>query len=347
MIGRDLETDIQDTFSQDEREVCFVKISGGLGNQILTYLWACLISANTSKKIIIDDTANDVIFHTSVEKQEKMTQFIYDNVSKEEIQAAVQSQVSLSLMYYKRLELYEIFEGEFQLFSELFHQDIKERLLQKLRQFTAFDPLFVYLSGLNCEMAYYGEQNIYDQMQINAKNYFVLEPNLTNISRTTPPAWITAPMKNSYYSQFLLVNIRYWNTDNRKWAQTKFSFPPIEDKYNRDLAAQILNSNSVVIHIRRGNFIHLEAPAAEKAQRYFQTAIHAVSCLKEYPQQKYFVFSDEIAWCQAHEAELGLSLISDSVIYVNKNTGSEICSCCLWEKSLLCRREHLVCVDSF
>ena len=55
--------------------------------------------------------------------------------------------------------------------------------------------------------------------------------------------------------------------------------------------------------------------------RYFQTAIRAVSCLKEFPHKEYFVFSDETEWCQAHELELGLNLISNNVTYVDKNTG--------------------------
>lgn len=36
----------------------------------------------------------------------------------------------------------------------------------------------------------------------------------------------------------------------------------------------------------------------------------------------YFVFSDDSAWCQEHEEELGLTDVQGDVVYVTGNTGN-------------------------
>ncbi len=81
----------------------------------------------------------------------------------------------------------------------------------------------------------------------------------------------------------------------------EFHFPEITDEKNRQYADRILSSNSVAIHIRRGDYVDLGY--AFEADWYRQ-------CIKRFLEGApgkwdLFVFSDDISWCKEHACELG------------------------------------------
>lgn len=77
-------------------------------------------------------------------------------------------------------------------------------------------------------------------------------------------------------------------------------------------------SNSVCLHVRRGDYVTL--PSANKhhgvlSLDYYNQAIRYISNRQEKPN--FFVFSDDIDWCMAH-----LNLAEFKVRFVNHNSGS-------------------------
>lgn len=318
LIAEDLGVDIPNN-STDDREICFVNVSGGLGNQILAYLVACFVSENASKLIVIDDTQNHIIA-SNHEAGVKITRMA-SGLSQDNVMKAFPNHFAESAFLFERLELYENFPCEFRLFSELFSDSVRDILLKKLEQYACAAPLFSYLSTLNCKMTYYSDRYDYKRQLMNAKNHISIDRYYTDDARLSSSIWLTAPMKNSYYAQIYFTNFRLWDKANREWAKSKLKFPKFEDEYNQNIATQIMGCDSVVIHVRRRDLRSVNSNCNVQYTAYFKAAICAVKHLTEYSAKKYFVFSDDVEWCQAHEEEVGLDLISDDITYVDQNIG--------------------------
>lgn len=110
----------------------------------------------------------------------------------------------------------------------------------------------------------------------------------------------------------------YWQNPN--WFRSyqailkkELSFPPIVDERNRFYANQILNSASVALHIRRGDYAKL---GWDSPPQYYLERIKEV--LTSHHDASFFVFSDDIPWCRQHCDLLGLSL-PKKVTYVEGN----------------------------
>lgn len=85
---------------------------------------------------------------------------------------------------------------------------------------------------------------------------------------------------------------------------------------NEDYAKQINSSNSVSIHVRRGDYV--SNPSAAKfhgvlGKEYYQKAINRIKKLVK--QSQFFVFSDDLEWTRTN-----LNLPEDTV-YVEGNSG--------------------------
>lgn len=112
----------------------------------------------------------------------------------------------------------------------------------------------------------------------------------------------------------------YWI--NKHWFDTyqdgflkEFRFPELTDKKNRMYLDKITNTQSVSIHIRRGDYVALGWAYSERdckalAQRFVS---------EKTGKWNLFVFSDDIDWCKDHEALLGFSLF-DQIDYIEGNT---------------------------
>lgn len=77
----------------------------------------------------------------------------------------------------------------------------------------------------------------------------------------------------------------------------------------KDIKARITNTNSVSIHVRRGDYVSSEKTNTFHGtcgQNYYKRAIDIIK--KEEADPKFFVFSDDIDWCQNN-----LSLPDESI----------------------------------
>lgn len=95
----------------------------------------------------------------------------------------------------------------------------------------------------------------------------------------------------------------------------EFEFRTPCDEKNRELIEKIVSSNSVSIHVRRGDYLNdrwKNILGVIRGTFYYDNAVNLISEKVKNPQ--YFLFSDDIKW-----AKNNLKL--DNCIYVNHNIG--------------------------
>ena len=111
----------------------------------------------------------------------------------------------------------------------------------------------------------------------------------------------------------------YWQNENyfvdiADEIVDAFKFRSPLSAKNRVISEEIDRSNSVAIHVRRGDYLTNELLGGLCTLDYYVQAIHVIE--EQIPNATYFIFSNDIDWCKAH-----LNLPKASVI--NWNTGSE------------------------
>ncbi|MDI5895622.1 alpha-1,2-fucosyltransferase [Flavobacterium algoritolerans] len=114
----------------------------------------------------------------------------------------------------------------------------------------------------------------------------------------------------------------YWQSDNyfgdlealRKDFEFK-NIPQLDD----NISDSIQSSNSVSLHVRRGDYVG-NSVYAQQGQEYYVNAMTKLSELVENPV--FYVFSDNIKW--AEETLLSGYKSQFSIVFYNKENGSEI-----------------------
>ena len=129
---------------------------------------------------------------------------------------------------------------------------------------------------------------------------------------------------NEYFPQILdlhgdIYYHGYWI--NKKWFARfqeefikEFSFPEITDAANLEYKRLIETTDSVSIHIRRGDYVNLGwALDSGYYKKWIADFVKAFD-----GDWNGFIFSDDISWCKENEEELGLKQLAN-VIYVEGN----------------------------
>lgn len=122
---------------------------------------------------------------------------------------------------------------------------------------------------------------------------FVVEPSFRYWQRLSE-----AP-QNIYLSGYWQSE-RYFESHASRILQD-FQFSQPLDINNMELAAQIERAPSVSLHLRRGDYVSNRRAAATHgvcSVDYYERAMHYVSARVQ--GARFFVFSDDIAWAQAH-----------------------------------------------
>lgn len=93
-----------------------------------------------------------------------------------------------------------------------------------------------------------------------------------------------------------------------------FQFKIPRNWNNKVILKEMQNSNSVSIHIRRGDYLHSQFSDYNviKTMDYFNNAIAYIK--KSINNPVFFIFSDDIEWCKKH-------FIGKEYVYVIGNTG--------------------------
>lgn len=96
-----------------------------------------------------------------------------------------------------------------------------------------------------------------------------------------------------------------------------FRFPAIVDDRNRQLAQRIQQSESVALHVRRGDYLSSSVLGGVVGELYYQQAVLELLLLK--PEAKFFVFSDDADWCRKHIQ----SYLKSPCEFIDWNLGQE------------------------
>lgn len=200
-------------------------------------------------------------------------------------------------------ELGHIFHLEPNLLSQYFDSDIWNQLIEEKRNGGSIPQSFKNLGFdiiMITEFENYREHNPFDgQIYRIPGNTFV-------------PEIIKADNEFVYYHGYW--QHPDWFRSYQPLLKKELSFPPITDDRNRFYASRILNSKSVAVHIRRGDYA--EFGWASDADYYLQKI---KEILIHHPDAAFYVFSDDIPWCKQNRDALGLGL-SQNVTYVEGNT---------------------------
>ena len=100
-----------------------------------------------------------------------------------------------------------------------------------------------------------------------------------------------------------------WFAKYRDVFLEEFRFPEIEDERNREYYEIIVNSQSVSLHIRRGDYVDL---GWAYDTEYYGRLVHQF--VEKYGAKwQAFVFSDDITWCKENKEALGLNVFENAV----------------------------------
>lgn len=114
-----------------------------------------------------------------------------------------------------------------------------------------------------------------------------------------------------YYHGYWLH--RGWFDACKEVVKKELTFLPITDERNLEYQKQILNTKSVAVHIRRGDYVTI---GWNSSNDYYKDAI--LKIVSKEPQAVLFVFSDDIGWCKENAKQLGLNL-SEETVFVEGN----------------------------
>lgn len=114
----------------------------------------------------------------------------------------------------------------------------------------------------------------------------------------------------------------YWQSplyfdDIRSLVVEEFRFPKM-DEVNQNIANNMNSSNSVSLHVRRGDYINNPGWGGICTLDYYRKAIEIA--LGEIENPVFYIFSNDIEWCKEN---LSSFILDASVIYINHNKGNE------------------------
>lgn len=200
-------------------------------------------------------------------------------------------------------ELEKVFGLKLNLLSRSLDEDVWQELLANKRRGISIPQSFKDLGFpmmMITEFDNYKEHNPFDGEVYHIPGNVFL-PEITNINS-----------EYIYYHGYWLH--RGWFDACREVIKRELTFPEITDQRNRLYMDQILKTESVAVHVRRGDYVKIGWTSQNE---FYNKAIKDI--LVECPNAELFVFSDDIKWCRENEEALGFSK-AENVVYVEGNT---------------------------
>ena len=196
-------------------------------------------------------------------------------------------------------ELQRIFGLELPLLSQRFTPDVWQYMV-KMRQQGVDIPEQLRISGLPLKVI--REKGI-TNINFNGEVEDLPVGASMDVNKNENIYWHGYWLTNSFYSQ-ATVEIK-----------EDLRFPDFNDELNLKLQEKINRaSEPTAIHIRRGDMAKMGWSAPSE---YYQKMISYFDA--NYNVSQYFLFSDDISWCEEHADELGLVNIADRLLVVDNN----------------------------
>lgn len=199
-------------------------------------------------------------------------------------------------------ELEKVFGIQANLLSRYFEQDVWEELIKNKKNGLSIAQSFKTLGfdiQMVAETANYKEHNPFDGkvFEIPANEF---HPEITSL-----------PLQNVYYHGYWIN--KQWFESYKNVLKKELAFPPIADIRNQSYADKIKSSNSIGVHIRRGDYVDI---GWDLDNNYYLQSMQTLTA--QHPDADFFIFSDDLVWCQLHASQLGFDLTS-KITYVEGN----------------------------
>lgn len=122
--------------------------------------------------------------------------------------------------------------------------------------------------------------------------------------------------EDKYYNGYWL-DYRY-TQEYSSLINEKFTFILKQNVKTSNLVHVLLNdNNSVSVHVRRGDYLQSPTYSGLCDIKYYSDAIKHIKSIIQNPS--FYIFSDDINWCQDNLSEL----VGSNAVYVNWNTGKD------------------------
>lgn len=122
---------------------------------------------------------------------------------------------------------------------------------------------------------------------------------------------------NVYFDEFNYTSDKYFR-EIKDDLKEIFSFPKFTDTNNIDCSRKMMETESVILHVRRSDHMYDNGFLYEN--QYYRKAVCFIKEKVEKPV--FYIFSDEPQWCEENREELGLNQ-DDKIIIVNWNKQEE------------------------
>lgn len=314
-------------FINDKRglSVHIVQLFNGLANQMLMYLFGRYLEEESKHIVIFDDTILSLDIFDEDENIKRISKW-NKSTSTEDIQKMVKAtREKNSFYHFKRAEVAEVFDIPIRLLSDYFDEETWRIYLFKVKKefsckYAQSFPLGQLLLESGIDINVVRDCILPDEfLSVNScyciDTYGVEKP----YERYSVTDFLMHNKENTYYMGIWATGKREdWLLNNRKWAREQFQFRLNLDERNKYYEEEIIHADGVMLHVRRGDFVYAKMSADAD---YYKKSIQAVEELYEYKNKKYFIFSEDLSWCQKHERELGLDKVRSRVLYIVGNTG--------------------------
>ncbi len=211
-------------------------------------------------------------------------------------------------MEHNGYELEKVFGVKPHMLSECFSADVWEYILKERVTKGKIVPQILLENEIDICMIFEGRNELRQYNPFDGTTYFCL-------GNEYHPQILELPGNVYYYGFWINKN---WFSKFQDIFLQELQFPEIQDNKNRNYADAILHSNSVSIHIRRGDYATLGFAYTPDIYRNICQKFKAEISGKWH----LFVFSDDITWCREHAEELGLLLFSE-ITYIEGNMNGE------------------------
>lgn len=108
-------------------------------------------------------------------------------------------------------------------------------------------------------------------------------------------------LKGDYYLDGYWQSEKYF-IEIEEIIRKEFQFKPELDKRNKEFVEKLKSTNSVAIHVRRGDMVNNPLHGNICTKSYFQKAMQKINDKVQTPQ--YVFFSDDIEWCKNNFSNL-------------------------------------------
>jgi hypothetical protein len=308
-----------------DSKVYIVQIFNGLANQMLMCLFGKMLERESGRLVIFDDT---VLSMDVIDKQsniDRMSRWM-SRLNKDEVVQFVNETIKSNSFYcFERAEVAEVFNTPIRLLSDYFEDDTWRTFLKKAKaefsdKYRQSFPIGQMLIENGIDICLIQDNEMpkdFIGVKNNLKfNTYILELPYNKESVT---GLIAQNDKNAYYmGVWTMGKIKDWLFTNRDFVKSVFQFDVVLKENNILYADKIKSTESVVIHIRRGDFIFCNL---EPDNNFFKKSIVKIEETLTGKKKFYFVFSDDINWCRNNSNVLGLDIVEDRLTYIIGNEG--------------------------